>query len=339
MNILVIGSEGFIGGFLMSALLDHGHQVIGYDIASAGGARCGYFLMRNADLMDVDRLTDGCRGVDMVINLAAKHHDFGISRREFFEINEAGTQTILDVLSAVNIRRFVYYSSVAVYGDAQSCSSEETPLAPSTDYGESKLAGEYAVDHWVRGDLNRAALIIRPSVVFGPHNYANMYRLLDNIYRRRFVRVGRGDNLKTVSYVENLVSATVFLLPRLKPGVQVFNYSDYPHFTSSQLVDMIKQALQRPRSRFHLPLRPVALSAELIDVVGRSLGLDFPITAKRIRKLNVTTWHGSDKLRALGFEQTVPIEEGILRMVRWYLATNGAGVSTSSRYQHAGRNA
>jgi nucleoside-diphosphate-sugar epimerase len=323
LNILVIGSEGFIGGFLTKALLAAGHRVVGYDIGKADEERSGYPL-RSADLMDAALLADACRGVDMVINLAAKHHDFGISRADFFNINETGTENILKAVSAAGIRKFMFYSSVAVYGDVEDCSSERSPLNPSNDYGESKLAGERVVERWVKEDPARSAVVVRPAVVYGPHNYANMRRLIENIHRRRFLMVGPGDNIKSAAYVENLVAATMLLLSRQKPGLEICNYSDYPHYTYRQLVDMVTDSLGRRRFRFHLPLGPVAFAAGGIDWLGETLGVNFPITAKRIRKLNSRTWHGSDKIRALGYEQSVPTEEGIRRMVRWYLSQSSS---------------
>ena len=320
MNILVIGSEGFIGGFLTKALLAAGHRVVGYDIGEADEPRSGYPLHK-ADLMDAARLKEACRGADLVINLAAKHHDFGVSREDFFRINEAGTENILKVLSAAGVRKFVFYSSVAVYGDVDGCSSEGSSLSPSNDYGESKLAGERVIERWVKEDPSREVLIVRPVVVYGPHNYANMHRLINAIYRRRFLMVGPGDNIKSTAYVENLVAATMFLLSRLKPGIEICNYSDYPHATSRQMVDRVCDSLGRRRFRFHLPLGPIVFAAQAIDWLSEATGINFPITAKRIRKLNSRTWHGSDKLRALGYEQKVPVEEGMRRMVSWYLAS------------------
>src|SRR6185295_6727588 len=186
-----------------------------------------------------DDLSQAMEGADTVINLAAKHHDFGVSRREFFLINEDGTRCILEAMRQKRVKRFIFFSSVAVYGDVQECSHEGLPTNPSNDYGESKLAAEKLIEQWVREDAARAVVIIRPTVVFGPSNYANMYKLIDTIYKGRYVPVGKGDNIKSTCYVENLVDVTLFLMDRMAPGVAVYNYSDYDHLTSKQIVDII----------------------------------------------------------------------------------------------------
>ena len=322
MKILVIGSEGFIGGFMVKMLQGKGHTVTGMDIRRAEGRKETYTFI-SGDLMDAEGLKKAMAGMDLVLNLAAKHHDFGISREEFFEINEEGTRRIVQAMTETGIKKFIFYSSVAVYGDVEECSNESLPEAPSNDYGESKLAAEKVIRQWAAQDPGREVIMIRPTVVFGPHNYANMYKLINAIYKGTFVLVGKGDNIKSVTYVENLVDMTGFVLERLKPGVEVYNYSDYEHLTSAQIIDIICRALGRKKFRRRLPLAPVLWVTSVMDLLAKITRINFPITAKRIKKLNTRTWHGSDKVRALGFEQKIPLEEGFRRMVEWYLEEKG----------------
>ena len=318
MNIFTIGSEGFIGGFLVKALLDKGHAVTGMDLRKERGEGPEYKYIQG-DLMDREDLSSAMEGVELVVNLAAKHHDFGVSREEFFEINERGTRNLLQVMSQKGVTKLVFFSTVAVYGEVEECSSEETRLNPVNDYGESKLAAERLIEQWAAEDRAREALIIRPAVVFGPDNFANMYKLIDTIYKRRYVPVGRGDNIKSVAYVENLVDMTLFVLERMQAGVEVYNYSDYDHLASREIVDIVHHFLGRRPPRFRMPLRPVLAVTGLIDIAAKVTGINFPITANRIKKLNMTTCHGSDKVRSLGFRQRYSIEEGLRAMVEWYL--------------------
>ena len=318
MKILVIGSEGFIGGFMTKALEEKGHVVTGMDLP-APGIRGGNYKYLQGDIMRPDDLAQAMTGIDLVISLAAKHHDFGISRQEYFEINEDGTRHILEAMAQKGIKKFIFYSSVAVYGDVQECSHEEMTPNPANDYGESKLSAERLITNWIVRDPPREALVVRPAVVFGPNNYANMYKLIDTIYKRRYVQVGKGDNIKSACYVENLVDATLFLMERMQPGIAVYNYSDYDHLTSRQVVDIIYKYLGRKSPSLRIPLGPVLALTSVVDVLARITKINFPITANRIKKLNSRTWHGSDKVRSLGFKQRITLEEGFNRMVKWYL--------------------
>jgi len=125
-------------------------------------------------------------------------------------------------------KKFIFYSTVAVYGANDFEADEQTSYAPFNDYGESKLAGEKIIETWASEDAERQILIVRPVVVYGPNNYANMFRLLDNIYFKRFFMVGDGKNKKSTAYVENLVEATLHMMARMGPGIEVFNYCDLP---------------------------------------------------------------------------------------------------------------
>lgn len=318
MKILVIGNEGFIGGHMISRLKGEGHDIVGLDIVANNSDENGYFSYRGDILIeeDVMKVAEGC---DMVIDLAAKHHDFGISREDFFLINEQGTRNWLSCLSKLGIKKIVYYSTVAVYGERDEESHEGMDLDPSNDYGESKKAGEDLIRQWAQEDGSREALIVRPVVVFGPHNYANMFRLIDNIHLNRFVMVGKGDNIKAVAYVENLVEATLLMMKRLKPGVETINYSDQPYKTSLEIANIIRKEMGKGPLRLKFPLGLAMCLAYPFDILAKAIKFNLPITANRIKKFNSPTVHGSKKVRDLGFEQKVTTEEGLRKMVQWYL--------------------
>ncbi len=318
MKILAIGNSGFIGTFLTKKLYEEGHEIAGLD-KNMPSMKENLSYFARGSILNPEDIMKAAEGVDLIINLAAAHHDFGVSRDEFFEVNVKGTQNILDCAAKLSIKKFIFYSSVAVYGTNKDFSSEDTMLKPANDYGESKLAAEQAINSWANQDANRQVIIIRPTVVFGPNNYANMYNLINQIYKKKFIFVGKGLNIKSVAYVENLIDATIFLLERLKPGVEIYNYSDYPHSTSSQIVKMITQYLQCGLPKLRIPLRAAAALASIFDFLGKLTGYNFPITANRIKKFNTATLHNSDKIKQLGFKPNVDLQEGFKRMVEWYL--------------------
>jgi len=320
MKILIIGSEGFIGRFMIRDLKAKGHEIVGFDLCPGDAGKSGYTFVQG-NLLNAGDLRSAMQGADLVMNLAAKHHDFGISREDFFQINEAGTQVILDVLTECRIKKFIFFSSVAVYGLHDTATSEDTPLTPCNDYGKSKLAGETLIRQWAQADPSREVLVVRPVVVYGPHNYANMFRLIDNIYRRRFLMVGKGENIKSTAYVENLVEAAVFMMERMRPGYDIVNYSDYPQKRSLEIANIICGELGRPPLRFRFPLPLAVCLACPFDLLAKLTGKNIPITANRIQKFaRMNTWHGSDKVRSLGYQQRFSTEEGLKRMVAWYLA-------------------
>ncbi len=326
MKILVTGNAGFIGGFLAPRLRALGHDVIGLDLLPCDSALHPYDSVVG-DIRRPEDVRRAAAGAQVILHLAAAHRDFGISRDEFFSVNADGMRRLLEGADALGIDRFIFYSSVAVYGLSGRPTSEETAPQPVSDYGESKLAAERLLADWAHARPGRSALILRPAVVFGPRNLANMYNLMESIHRRRFIQVGRGANVKSVAYVENLVDATLFLLERLRPGLEIFNYSDYPQLTSAQIAQILAGHLGRRLPPVHLPLGPVVLAAGVFDILARLTGRNFPITGYRIQKFATATQHQSDKIRARGFEAKISLEEGFRRMVAWRLRqTAGAAV-------------
>ena len=318
MKILLIGNSGFIGTYLSKKLLSSGHEVVGMDINPPKDEKS----VSDFHLGDVTNLQDIIKasfGVEAIINLAAKHHDFGVSRDEFFKVNVQGTKNALDCATKYGIKKFIFYSSVAIYGDVKTFSTEDTLPAPVNDYGRSKLEAEKLINVWAYEDSTRQAVIIRPTVVFGANNYANMYNLIDKIYRKRFIFVGEGKNIKSVAYVENLVDATIFLIQKFKTGLEIYNYSDYPQMTSQEISIIISHYLNRNIPNLKFPLNAAIVLASVFDLTAKFTGYNFPITAARIKKFNTSTYHKSEKIRALGFEPKIELSDGFRRMAEWYL--------------------
>jgi nucleoside-diphosphate-sugar epimerase len=316
MRALVTGGSGFIGGHLGSALAHEGHAVRTFDLAQPQTRLDGADLLVG-DLLDVNRLTSALRGIDTVFHLAAKHRFFGVSPDEFRRVNVEGTRNLLEAASRTGTSRFVFYSSVAVYGDSPATTTEETICRPVGPYGETKLAAERLVSEWALQDSRREVLIVRPTVVFGSGNKGNIYRLIRQIDGGWFVPIGAGTNVKSVAYVENLVAATMFLVNRMTPGVSVYNYADDPHLTFREIATLIHDALGRRMPRWSLPVQPMLSLAKPIEVVTRAIGRDLPVRAA-ILKINKTTHHSAEKIRQAGFAPVSTIEAGLKQMVKWY---------------------
>ena len=126
---------------------------------------------------------------------------------------------------------------------------------------------------------------------------------------------------KKIVVVENLTAATVFMMNHMKPGINAFNYSDYPHRKSLEIANIIQVELGRKPLGFRVPLGLAMALACPFDLLAKITGKNLPITANRIKKFaQMNTWHGSDKVRSLGFQQKISTEKGLNRMVQWYLA-------------------
>lgn len=320
-RITVLGGSGFIGSHLIAALVAAGFDVVNYDLYPPVHPLPDGVTDLRGDIRDQRTLTTAITGSDAVVNLAAAHHDFGITDETFTSVNVDGAAIITAALTEAGIKNFCFYSSVAVYGESSTRPTEQTPPSPANIYGRTKLEAEAIYRRWQQEEPGRRALILRPAVVFGPRNAANMYRLIDQIARRRFLRVGKGHNEKSMIYVENIVQAILYLW-RAEPQVEpeIVNCVDQPGMTSAQIIERVYRSLGRKPPRFHLPLRPAVLAAKPLDLVAKATKRNIPITSNRIAKLGAaeTAFSGS-LLHDMGFSAEVPLSVGIERMVRWYL--------------------
>ena len=317
MNILITGDSGFIGTYLTKHLQDNGHNVFGIDINPQKKREVSYQYV-TGDILDQSMLQKIPHDIDCIIHLAAAHKDFGISEEEYYRVNVGGMNSLLRFANERRIKKIIFYSSVAVYGENQP-STELTNTKPINHYGGSKLEAEKALKKWSEEDSQKEVVILRPAVVFGPLNVANIFKLIKQVCDGKFYWVGDGSNIKSIAYVENLVEATAFLLNRMMPGYEVFNYSDEPHLETRELVSMIAKLSDKKVPTFHIPLSLAIFAAKVVDVMGKITGYDFPITSARILKFNTSTEHQSTKIREIGFLPRHTLEEGLRKNIQWYI--------------------
>jgi nucleoside-diphosphate-sugar epimerase len=321
MRVLVTGGSGFIGRYFCERLLAAGHEVIILDLVAPSWPHEG-ICVELGDVRDASAVRKALDGCDLVVHLAAAHHDFGISEATYFGVNEGGARVLTEEMDRTGVRRACFFSSVAVYGDAPEPRTETTAPAPANPYGASKLAGEAVFRRWTERGDGRRALVIRPAVVFGPRNFANVYALMRQIHSGLYLPVGRGVNVKSMAYVENVVDAALHLLalPGL-PAFDAYNYVDLPHLTSRGIGDAIAEALGRRAAPVSVPL-PLALAlAAPFDAVIRLPGRNLLISSARVRKLaTMQTKFEAAKVREAGFEPAHTLRDGIRRMADWFLA-------------------
>lgn len=323
MNILVTGSSGFIARFMIPELAAQGHAVAGID-KRKGPVFGDYFRFVHGNILDEQAVDAAMQRTDVVIHLAAEHKDFGVPAGLYHQVNVDGTELLLQCASRLGINKFMFFSSVAVYGDRSTPTDEMMTPAPVSPYGESKLRAEERIQIWAAEDRCRSATIVRPAVIFGPHNYANMYRLIRSVSRHRYVSVGNGENIKSVGYVENIAAAAIFLMHRMLPGVDIYNFADTPHMATRDLVARIAKHLNVGLPPVRIPKSLALACVYPLDIIAKVTGIDLPLTAKRIDKFTRPTHHQADKIIAAGFVPPHSLDTAIARTAAWFQADQDA---------------
>jgi len=155
MRVLVTGGAGYVGSVVVEELLAAGADaVVVLDDLSSGHARAVAPPARlvRGDVADGDLVARTCRDeqIDVVVHMAAKSL-VGESMSDpsrYYRNNVTKGLALLDALVTAGVRRFVFSSTAAVYGEpSASPITEQFDLAPTNTYGETKLAFEHAL-HW-----------------------------------------------------------------------------------------------------------------------------------------------------------------------------------------------
>jgi UDP-glucose 4-epimerase len=150
MNCLITGAAGFLGSALANQLAKESHQVRGLDDLTTGEPQALFedVHFTRGDVSDRPKLWTLLQDVDCVYHLAARVSvsESLLYPREYNAVNVGGTVSLMEAMRDVGVRRVVFISSGAVYGDQQEQPvSEDASPSPRSPYAVSKLAAEYYV--------------------------------------------------------------------------------------------------------------------------------------------------------------------------------------------------
>jgi nucleoside-diphosphate-sugar epimerase len=308
MTYLITGGSGFIGTHLALALQQADES---FRIIDKRASITFPDLVTLLDILDADRLAQSLSG-HTIFHLAAEHRDDVKPADLYHRVNVEGTRNLCRAASLRGINRIVFTSSVAVYGFTRTKTNETGAINPLNAYGQSKFDAEQVLRAWAaEAPQTRSLTIIRPTVVFGPGNRGNVYTLFRQIALGRFVMVGRGENRKSLAYIDNLV-AFLRHIAKAGPGVHLFNYVDTPDLTTRDLVILARKTL-RDKSGTG-PSLPVALGMALghmADTFAALTGKSLPISAQRVRKFTTDSAFSSRAHGHQGFIAPISVEDGI----------------------------
>ncbi|WAZ25379.1 UDP-glucose 4-epimerase GalE [Streptomyces cinnabarinus] len=152
MTWLITGGAGYIGAHVARAMSEAGERVLALDDLSAGVPErlpVGVPLVRGSSLDgELLKRVLADHAVTGVVHLAARKQvaESVAQPTRYYRENVGGLATLLDAVAEAGVRRLVFSSSAAVYGNPDvDLIIEDTPCAPVNPYGETKLTGEWLV--------------------------------------------------------------------------------------------------------------------------------------------------------------------------------------------------
>jgi nucleoside-diphosphate-sugar epimerase len=301
-RVVVTGGAGFIGSRLIRELLGRGYSVVALDNFCSGSwenlrglrGRDGFEVVEG-DVRDRRVVRKVLKGADGVVHLAALI-DVEASVRDPFEthdVNVNGTLNVLNEAVKAGVKRFVFASSTAVYGDANPLPlKEDYPLCPISPYAASKAAEGYCLAF--NKCYGLGTVVLRYFNVYGPGQRNSAYsgvitRFLENAFKGEPLTVyGDGCQTRDFIYVDDVIEATVLALEDDGVEGEIFNVCTG---------------------------KPASVN-ELVEVVRAIVGKDFKVIYDKPRKGDIRNNYGdpSKAEKILGFKAKTSSKEGVEKM-------------------------
>jgi nucleoside-diphosphate-sugar epimerase len=320
LSALVTGGSGFIGGRLAERLAtEEGVRVRAMvrTLKKAERLRKLPLEIVQADLLDPDSLTKVVRGCDLVFHCAAIVRETG-DRQEFFRTNVEGTENILKVSSEAGVKRFIHFSSVAVYGmNPPSEVDETTPHQPCGNlYCDTKIGGEKAV--WAaHQETGIPVVVIQPANVYGPYSNPWTVRPIKLIRSGQMVWVNRGTGLCNHVYIDNLIDATLAATRSDTSVGKTYLISDGTPVMWKEFFGYYARMAGNPKIRSV----PVGIGKAIglgMEIVAKLTGKPPKITREAIGYLTKQACFKIEKARQeLGYQPRFSLDEGMKLTEQW----------------------
>lgn len=219
MNVLVTGTEGYIGTRLAAWLTAHGHQVTGLD--------CGFYRDGNLyqDPIDLPHIpltlckdlrtitTQDLLGFDAIIHLAELSNDpLGEQNPEItYQINHLGSVQLAKAARAAGVKRMVYASSCSVYGAALSdIVDENSPVNPQTAYARCKTLVERDLKAMTSADFS--VVFLRNATAYGPSPRMRFDIVLNDLCalawtQKKIAMLSDGSPWRPIVHIEDICEA------------------------------------------------------------------------------------------------------------------------------------
>lgn len=265
-RILVTGGAGFIGSHLVEALLENGYGVRVLDDLSTGKlanlpvdrAHLSLIVGDVADAPTVERALKDCSAVvhlAAVASVQASVEDPVATHQSNF----IGTLNICEAMRQAGLRRVVFASSAAIYGNNGEgvAITEDTPKAPLTPYAADKLASEHFFDFY-RRQHGLEPVILRFFNIYGPRqDPSSPYSGVISIFSERAKKhlpvtvYGDGEQTRDFVYVEDLVKVLIQAVKESEPSGEPVNVGFNRSTSINQLAAALSTLLGRPLALNH----------------------------------------------------------------------------------------
>jgi nucleoside-diphosphate-sugar epimerase len=322
-KVFVTGATGFIGGHVVEALLNAGYYVeclIRDHLKAKFLKNLGATLVKG-DLSGFSTWKTSLRDCDAIIHCAAFRGERAIGWERYYEVNTLATMKLLEVALQYNIPKFIFISSVGVYGTSpkQLPANEETIYNPDSNYHKSKMLAEQAILRLAsREESNTKVTIFRPTITYGPRDTGFLYNILRYVKKGVFPIIGNGKNFIHLLYIDGLIKAILKDMESYqRRKVSIYNIADKEPITYRDILFVIREVLNRPIRVVRVPRLPLLLIARFHDHVLAPLYRGASMTISL--KIASLPWYYdiSKAVKELGYEPYETIT-ALRKTIHWY---------------------
>jgi nucleoside-diphosphate-sugar epimerase len=328
MRLLVTGGTGFIGSHLAEEGRRRGADVVVLGLTGRPEEKANAELLSrlgvevlSGSITDPELCRRAARGATHIFHLAVAMREGGKSDEFFESINLDGTRHLLQAAMAERVQRFVYCSTIGIYGHrVPGISTEDSPLSPGNIYERTKVTAERLVRDFAE-NCGLAAVVLRPADVYGPRDQ-RLLKLFKGVSRGRFPLFGAGQGRRHMVYVDDVVSAFFKACERQEAVGEGLIVAGPRACTLRELLAEVKTAAGSSRYGIRLPLAPMLGLAAVVEDICAALAVDPPIYRRRMDFFHSDSEFDTSRARrVLGWEPKVDLPEGIRRTLEDYRST------------------
>jgi nucleoside-diphosphate-sugar epimerase len=317
MKVAVSGAAGFLGSHLVRGFKARGAEVV--PLVRCVDARAPAAALALEDVLGAPAKL---AGADVFIHSAAVRHRYGADTRTYRTSNVDLVGRAMRASAAAGVRRFVFVSSVGVYGFPERLPvTEEYPYAPRTMYSETKVQAEECAREIARESAVELC-IVRPTIFYGPGDTNGMMDKMATMIRAGTYRVvGSGENELHHAHVDDIVAGTWLAATRPEAAGEHFVLAGPETTTLRRLSELVARAVGRRLPRVTVPLRLARTVASAVDAAAKS-GIAFvkrepPINHEKLDVMTLPIRFDVGKARKmLGYGPAIGYEEGVLRTLQ-----------------------
>jgi uncharacterized protein YbjT (DUF2867 family) len=301
-TVLVTGASGFVGSYVVPALVSDGHRVIGLVRNEDGGrlvqsrlasAGLGQVEVRHGDVTRPETLARALDGVDAVVHLVAIPRDYN-GGADLRLVNTEGTRNVVEAARSAGVRRFVHMGAMGVEDD------------PRLHYASSKAKAEAIV-----AESGLDWTILKPSLIFGERD--GFFNVVAGLVRLAPIVPVPGNGKSRFQPIAATDVARCFAIAVARPEMagQTYEIGGPRYWTYRQITAAVARAMGK--RRLIVPM-PVVLIRMVAGISERVRIVEFPVATDQLRQLKLDNIGPLDGVQsAFGF---APIDmEGQL----WYL--------------------